>query len=66
MIGGTLRLGAGNRSLSMQGHVWNLLNLTRNETSTIATMVSDAMGLQTKPTHNRPGRRTRFTRSTRT
>lgn len=64
MIGGTIRLGAGIRSLSMQGHTWDLLNLTRNETSTIATMVSDAMGLQTKPTHK--GRRTRFTRSTRT
>jgi hypothetical protein len=45
MIGATIYLGAGNRSLVMQGHTWDLLNLNRNETSTLATMLSDTMGL---------------------
>jgi hypothetical protein len=48
MIGATIYLGAGNRSLVMQGHTWDLLNLNRNETSTLASMISDTMGLTTQ------------------
>jgi hypothetical protein len=42
----------------MQGHTWDLLNLNRNETSTLAGMLSDTMGL-TKPAPRRQRSRAR-------
>ena len=46
MIGAVIHLGAGARSLTMQGHTWNLLDLDRNQTSTIAAMVAETAGIK--------------------
>lgn len=54
MIGATIKLGAGVRSLTMEGHSWNLLDLDRHQISTIAAMVSETAGLKARRADKAP------------
>lgn len=48
MIGAVIHLGAGNRTLTMQGHTWNLLDLDRHQVTAVAQLVSETAGIRAK------------------
>lgn len=58
MIGATIRLGASQHSLSMNGHVWDLSLLDRSKIATLGGLLCDALGIVAKP--SRQSRRSRM------
>ena len=52
-LGAVIHMGAGIRRLTMAGQTWDLINLSRPELTAAASLLSDSMGLTTRPSRPR-------------